>query len=45
MTARDNKQKVTDNCPKQEENVKESSNPCEAVPCDAGDDAGCAECE
>ncbi len=45
MTARDNKQKVADNCPKQEVDTQDVCAPCEAVPCDAAEDSGCAPCE
>lgn len=45
MTAKDNKQKMTDSCPKQEADVQESCSPCADAACDVVEDEGCAPCE
>lgn len=45
MTAKDSKQKLTDNCPKQETDIQDSCAPCDATTCDAGEDDGCTTCE
>lgn len=45
MTTRDNRQKVTDSCPKQEADIQENCNPCDGAACDTADDAGCDTCE
>ncbi|MFZ5634143.1 MAG: hypothetical protein ACOY40_14970 [Bacillota bacterium] len=45
MTARDNKQKVTDSCPKQEADIQNTCDPCEATACDVEGDTGCDPCE
>jgi hypothetical protein len=38
MTAKDSKQKITDNCPKQEADIQDTCSPCDATECDAEED-------
>lgn len=45
MAAKNNRQKLTDDCPKQEADIQDSCGPCGATDCDTEDDAGCATCE
>lgn len=45
MTARDNKRRATDSCPKQEADADNACGPCEAATSDVEGDNGCDPCE
>ncbi len=45
VTARDNKQKMTENCPEKEMEIQDSCSPCGATACDTGENAACDPCE
>lgn len=45
MTTTDNKQNLTDSCPKQETDMQDTCDPCEAAPCEVEEDTACDPCQ
>ncbi|MFZ5644383.1 MAG: hypothetical protein ACOY46_12405 [Bacillota bacterium] len=46
MTAKERRDTITDDCPRQEVDVQEGCGPCGATACEAEEEAGCCEpCE
>lgn len=41
----DNKQRLNDNCPKQEVDAQDSCSPCGSTDCEAASEASCDTCE